>query len=45
MAEQVDHLATPALGRGAVDEERVLDAAVDRLGVRAEYAQSGEVRR
>lgn len=30
MAEQVDHLATPAFAGGAVDEERVLDPAVDR---------------
>jgi len=36
VTEQVDYLATPSLTGGPVDEERVLDAAVDGLRVRAE---------
>jgi hypothetical protein len=45
VAEQVDHLAAPALGGGAVDEERVLQATVDRLCVGAKDVEFREVLR
>jgi hypothetical protein len=43
VAEEVDHLATPSLGRRPIDVQRTLDSVVDGLGVPAEDGQPSEV--